>query len=181
MTSGSVDKEKFFLGLVMFCFILLNCATVKADETLIYVRANLSERYIHYNEVISKYGTIWIGYNIANNKITTDSGDERFILEKAYYYYKKDDSYILLGSIDKTGLYDKNGNCLKPVSRVASGYQVAGISSLLLATRTFSPTLILQSQTNSERWRETETFVNIDIDTQQDTIILMDMSRFLAP
>jgi len=180
MTYGSSDKKRF-ICLLMFCFIFLYCVKAKADESLTYVQANLSERYIHYNEVISKYGTIWIGYNIVNNKIITDSGDERFIIEKAYYYYKKDDSYILLGRIDKTGLYDKNGNCLKPVSRVASGYQVAGISSLLLERRTLSPTLILQSQANSESWRETETFVNVDIDIQQNTIILMDMSRFLSP
>jgi len=180
MVYSCSDKKKFF-HLLMFCFILLNCNKAKADETLTYLQANLSERYIHYNEVISKYGAIWIGYNIANNKIITDSGDERFIIENAYYYYKKDGNYILLGRIDKTGLYDKNGNCLKPVSSVASGYQAAGISSLLLERRTLSPTLILQSQTKSESWRETETFVNIDIDTQQDTIVLMDMSRFLAP
>jgi len=180
MIYGSVGKKRF-LYLAMFYFIFLNCAKAKADETLTYVQANLSERYIHYNEVISKYGGIWIGYTIVNSKITTDSGEERFIIGKAHYYFKKDGNYVLLGSVDKTGLYDKNGNCLKPVSRVASGYQAAGISSLLLEGRTFSPTLILQSQTDSKSWRETETFVNIGIDIQQDTIILMDMSKFLAP
>ena len=181
MVIENPNGKKGLLCLIMSCLIILNCTTAKAEDSLTYVQANLSERYIHYNEVISKYGAIWIGYTVANNKITTTSGHERFIIEKAFYYYKQDGSYILLGSIDKTGLYDRNGNCLKPISSVATGYQVAGISSLLLEGRTLSPTLILQSQTNNENWRETETFVNADIDTQQDTIILMDMSRFLAP
>ena len=173
-------REKVFLYWVMLCFIFLNCATAKADETLTYVKTNLSERYIHYDEVVSKYGAIWIGYTITNSNIITETGNERFIIEKAFYYYKQDGNYILLGSIDKTGLYDKNGICLKPVSRVASGYQVAGISSSLI-NDILGIKLILQSETNISSWRETESFVIADIDIQQDTIILMDMSRFLAP
>ena len=180
MIKGNENIKKVFLCLLMFCFIFFNCATAKAEENLTYARANLTERYIHYNEVVSKYGAIWIGYTIANSKITTTSREERFVIQKAYYYYKIDSNYILLGSIDKTGLYDKNGNCLKLVPRVASGYQVAGISSSLM-DNIFGPKLILQSEIDADNWRETEAFVVTDIDTQHDTIILMDMSRFLAP
>jgi hypothetical protein len=136
----------------------------------------LSERYIHYNEVTSKYGDIWIGYTSDNKKIITGGGNERFIIGKAYYYYKKDDNYILLGSVDKTGLYDKNGNCLKKIGieSVAKGYLIAGISSSLIED-ILGPSLILQLITNKDSWRETEAFVIIDIDTQQDTLILMDI------
>jgi len=169
-----------FVKLLLFCFSILNCYTIKADESLVYVKANITERYIHYNEVISKYGEIWIGYTIANEKIITSGGNERFIIEKAYYFYKENDNYILLGSIDKTGLYDKNGVCLRPVQRIATGFSASGISSFLFEN-IFGPRLILQSDTNSNIWRETELFVNIDIDTQQDTLRLRDMSRFLAP
>ena len=135
MVNGSKKNKRFFLYLTIFGFLFFNCSTAKADETIIYVQANLNERYVHYDKVISKYGTIWIGYTIAHGIITTDSGEERFIIEKANYYYKNENNYILLGSIDKTGLYDNNGNNLKPVSRVATGFHVMGVSSSLLVFR----------------------------------------------
>jgi len=72
---------------LIFCLTILNCSKVRADEQLTYVKADLSETYD--NEVISKYGEIWVGYTIRNNKITNEAGDERFIIEKAYYYYNK--------------------------------------------------------------------------------------------
>jgi hypothetical protein len=150
----------------------------KNNEELTYIKGPLSERYIHYNEVISKYGDIWIGYTSDNKEIITDGEDERFIIGKAYYYYKKDDNYILLGSVDKTGLYDKNGNCLEKTGSAASGYLIAGISSYLIED-ILGPHLILQSITNKDSWRETNAFVIVDIDTEQDTLILMDMSRFI--
>ena len=176
-----ISKNERIIILLIFCFIFLNCVKVKAEQSLIYVQVNLNERYIHYNEVISKYGAIWIGYTIAHDIITTDSGEERFIIDKAYYYYKKDGTYVLLGSVDKTGLYDKNGSCLKPASKIASGYLLVGISSALIDVNILGPRFILQSETNSNIWGEIESFVIVDIDTQQDTLRLMDMSRFLAP
>jgi len=61
---------------------------------------------------------------------------------------------------------------------VASGYLIAGISSFLIK-EIFGLHLILQSITNKDSWLETNAFAIMDIDTQQDTLILRDMSRFL--
>ena len=89
MFNKSDNKLNIIFNLLIFFTIFFNCPTIKADEALIYVRANLSERYIHYNEVITKYGEIWIGYTKEKNSITTEGGRERFIIGKAYYFYKK--------------------------------------------------------------------------------------------
>jgi hypothetical protein len=168
-----------FCCLLSFLFFFLNCFTINANEELIFVKVPLSKQYIYYNDVISKYGEIWIGYTLANELFINEFGHEYFIIEKAFYFYKNNEDYILLGKIDKTGLYDKEGNCIKPISRVASGFSVIGISSSLIEHRILSPIYILQSQTNSRHLRETEVFALIDIDTQQDTIKLRDMSFFL--
>jgi len=176
-----IYKDKMLINiLLVLCFMHLNCTETKADEPLTYVKVPLSERYIHYNEVNSKYGDIWMGYSsIPNSNITIVPGYDRFIIEKAYCYYKKDGSYILLGSIDKTGVYDKNGTCLREVDRIASGFKVAGISSAILGiSGILVPNLILQSETDSNYWRETEAFVILDFDIEQDTLRLMDMSQF---
>jgi len=165
--------------LLILCFMHLNCTETKADESLIYIKVPLSERYIHYNEVNSKYGDIYIGYSsIPNSNITIMPGYDRFIIEKAYCYYMKEGSYILLGSIGKLGVYDKNGSCIKEVDRIASGFKVVGISSAILGiSGILVPRLILQSETDSNYWRETEAFVFLDFDTEQDTLRLMDMSQ----
>ena len=179
MLGRIIEKKTIFLYLAVFCFIFLSCAKVKANEPLIYVKANISEHHKHYNEIISKYGEIWIGYIVSDNKIPPEIY-EHFIIEKAYYYYKKGSNYILLGSIDKTGLFDKNGFCLVPsptAPLISSNNQIAGINSDLLEY-SFSPTYILQSKTNSYLYIETDFFVAIDIDTQQDTLRPFEMILF---
>ena len=180
MTKKNLKKLMIPIELLVFCLMVFNCSKAKADEPFIYIKTNLNERYMRYNEVISKYGEIWIGYTVANNQIVTETGDERFAIETANFFYKKDDIYISLGSLDRTGLYNKNGTCLKPIPKVALGYTIIGISSSLIED-ILGPRLILQSQSNNNSWRETESFVIADIDTQNDTIMLMDMSRFLVP
>ncbi|MDR0475201.1 MAG: hypothetical protein LBH43_16200, partial [Treponema sp.] len=125
-------KRMAFLNLTVFCFIFLNCAAAKANEPLIYVKANLNERYD--SEIISKYGEIWIGYVVSDNNIPPGEY-ETFLIEKAYYYYKKNGNYVLLGSIDKTGLYDKNGLCVVPAPApplISSDNEIAGINSNFL-------------------------------------------------
>jgi len=171
------NKNKIYIGFsIMLCLIHLNCVTIKADESLIYVKPQLSEGYLR-NEVSSKYGDIWIGYRrITDSNVTTEAGTERFIIEKAYYYYMKDGNYNLLGSVDKTGLYDKNGSLLREVPRIVSGFQIAGISSYLF-THILGPALILHSVTDYNMWREGGPFVNIDIDTDQDTLKVRDMAQ----
>jgi hypothetical protein len=177
MRTKSKDKRMVLWFLTVFCFIFVNCTSAKAEEKLTYVKTSLSSRYRHYNDVMSKYGEIWIGYTVADNKTFTTYDGEFFIIDKAYYYYKKDGNYVLLGSVDKTGLYDKNGALLKEVPKISSDYQIAGISSRLIDD-ILGPNLVLQSKTNKDSLREGEAFVIVDIDTQEDTITLMDMSWF---
>ena len=165
-------KRMIFWYLTMFCFTFLNYAIAKADEPLILVKARINERHIQYNELLSKYEEIWIGYTIVKNMIATESGNERFIIERAYYYYKKDGDHILLGSLDKMGLYDKNGICIYEAPRIPSDFIIAGICSSLLEW-SFSPALILQSKNNSDIYRETDGFIAIGIDTQQGTIKIL--------
>lgn len=175
----SNGKRKFLSYSVAIAFMLLSCTAAKANEQLVYVQANISERYIHYNEVMSKYGQIWIEYTITSDKIVADSRAERYIIEKANYFYKKDGNNILLGRVDKTGLYDKNGAIIMETpSNIASGFQVAGISSSLVEYNSLAPCLILQSITDSKHYRETEPYAILDFDVHNDTIRLMDMSRF---
>ena len=164
-------KRMFFLNLLVFCFIFLNCAMVKANESLTYVKANLDKQHKHYNEITSRYGEIWIGYVILDDKNNVEAFGS-FIIEKANYYYRLNGNYILLGSIDKSGLYDKNGSCLVAAPSppiISIDNQIVGINPDLLEY-SFSPTYILQSKTNSELFIETDFFVAIDIDTLKDTI-----------
>ena len=177
MRTRSKDKRMVLWFLTVVCFIFMNCTSAKAEEKLTYVKTSLSSRYRHYNDVMSKYGEIWIGYTVSNSKTFTTYDGEFFIIDKAYYYYKKDGNYVLLGSVDKTGLYDKNGALLKEVPKISSDYQIAGISSRLI-DGILGPALVLQSKINSDDLWEGNSFVTVDIDTQEDTIILMDMSRF---
>jgi hypothetical protein len=165
-------KRMILLNLTLFCFIIFNCTTAKADEPLIYVKAKLNYRHKHYNEITSKYGEVWIGYFVSDIKIPP-SEYETFLIEKAYYYFKKDGSYVLLGYIDKTGLYDKNGVCLRPAPTpplISSDNEIAGINSNMFEYGCFSPTYILRSKTIRDRFIETDYFVAIDINTEQDTL-----------
>ncbi|MDR0475893.1 MAG: hypothetical protein LBH43_19785 [Treponema sp.] len=170
------DKRMVLWVLAVFCFIFLNCPIAKAEDKLTYVKADIS--HVYYSDVMAKYGDIWIGYTVTDSRTFPSYNGERFIIEKAYYYYRKDGSHVLLGHVDKTGLYDKNGNCLKEVPKIASEYQVAGISSGLI-DNILGPSLVLQEKINSDSLWEGNAFVIADIDTQEDTIILMDMSRLL--
>jgi hypothetical protein len=182
MLGENNGKGKVLKYFVFFVFILLNCVSLKANEPVIYVRANINERHRQFNEVMSKYGDIWIGYTIASNTITTTSREERFIIERANYYFKKDGIFILMGSVDKTGLYDKNRTLLRETPRnIAAGFQVAGISSQLIDMSSLTLYLILQSTTNSNIYHETEAYVFIDFDIENDTIKLRDMSMFFGP
>jgi len=174
MVIKNVNKKVAFLFQMLFCFMFFNCTVVKANESLIYVQIHLNEKYIHYDEVISKYGEIWIGYTPSKIRYAINN-NKLFVIEKAYCFYKKSNEYILLGSIDKTGVYDKNGNSLyKPI---LAQQLIAGISSSLIQD-ILGPSLIVQSEIINDVWWESEAFVILDIDTKQDTLRLMDMSMF---
>ena len=179
MNSNVVDKRAIFSYLTVFCFIFLSCATSMANETIAYEKANISERHKHYNEIVARYGEIWIGYIVSKNKISPEIY-EHMIIEKAYYYFKKNNVYILLGYIDNTGLYDKNGLCLVQAPTaplISSNNQIVGINSNILKY-SFSPTYVLQSKIKSDLYIETDFFVAIDIDILQDTLKPFERIKF---
>jgi len=164
-------KGIIFFNLTLCFFISLNCVKAEADESMIYAKAILNERHKHYKEIISKYGEIWIGYVVSEIRIPPGEYN-RFLIEKANYYFKNGDNYILLGRIDKTGLYDKHGLCLAPAPTpplISPNNQIIGINSNILED-SFLPTYILQSRIVKDRYIDTDFFVGIDIDTEQDTL-----------
>jgi hypothetical protein len=126
---------------------------------------------IHYIRLFSKIELL--GYLAADIRFTS-AGEDRFVIDKAYYFFKKGESYIVLGSVDKNGLYDKDGNCIKSLPPVASQYDVIGISSLLIEDP-LGPSLALQSKTNGSI-RESNPFVIVDFDTVAESLKLMDLN-----
>ena len=170
-----INKAKTVCGLIILLVFFTNCFATKNKESLIYVQVHLNENYIKLNEGVLKYEEIWIGYRVTNITFINVFGEECFVIEKAYYFYKDKDEYILLGSVDKTGLYDKNEECLKPVPAIPPDYIIVGISSSLVTEQNiFGPSLILKSRDKENSFIETEAFVLVDFDTQNDTIKLME-------
>jgi len=173
---SSIKSLVFFTA---FAFTLLNCAVVKAEETkTTYVRAVI-HWHEQYEEIISTLGEIWIGYTSANINIVAQGGTGRFIIEKANFYYKGDgDNFILIGSLDETGVHDKDGNLLREIPRNLSN-QMLGISSSLVEEGNFTVRLILYSDRFGAF--ESEIWEYLDIDIKNATISLMDRSGFWGP
>ena len=172
-------KIKIFVCLIICGFILSNCTATKADGSQFFALANISW-HDQYNEIVSKLGEIWIGYTRSTSNIITDSGAERFIMGMVNFYYKRGDNFILMGSVDEIGVHDKNGVLLKAVPNVTTGFQIAGISSLIKDSA-LGINFILRSITDVNHYRETELWVFINIDIDNATIELVDMRRFFSP
>ena len=171
--SKLLERKCVFL-ILLINLILANCFNANANDHLIYTRGKILNGYVNYEDVITKYGDIWISYTASNEKIRTTSGKERFIIYKANYFYKMDDAYFLLGFVDANGVYDKNGVCLKNASEIpiANNLHIVGLSSKLVDENILNPTFILKSTTIDNFWLEPDSFAFIDIDTQQDTLRL---------
>ncbi len=166
---------------ICLCVLVILCCAgfAQAEEPLTYVQFSLSKRNIQYDEVMSKYKELWIGYTTSNKTvtipITTSLNEEILILNKVYYFYKRDNKYILMGYVDKTGLYDKNNNILKDVSNVSP--IILGMSSTMIETPLI-PNFILQSESNPKEFYETDAFATLDFDIENNSIRLRDLSIF---
>jgi len=179
LNRSSVKALVFFTA---FAFTLLNCTASRADDVnIIYIRAIINENHRQYNEIASVFGEIWIGYTSANIDIAIQGGAGRFIIERAnFYYIGEDGDFILMGSVDKTGVTDKDGNLLREISgTIAQGLQVLGISSLLVTDNSLLVNLILYPDRFGAF--ESEVWEFLDIDIENATISLMDRSGFWGP
>ena len=156
-----------------------NCTVSKADDTKArYVQAIINEYHGRYNEIVSAFEEIWIGYTPANINIITPGGTERFIIERANFYYIGDGGdFILMGSIDETGVRDKDGNLLRAISgTIAQEVQLLGISSSLVEVWSFTVRLILYSDLFGAF--ESEVWEFLDIDIENASLSLRDRSGF---
>ncbi|GHU09279.1 hypothetical protein FACS1894151_06710 [Spirochaetia bacterium] len=153
---------------LIYCFLLCGIGVgINAGEPLTYVQAPMGERFPDYSRIKSKYGEIWIGYSaVSNIRFVTGIGRNLFVIDTAYYYYKRGNEYVLLGSFDKDGLYDKNGIRLQGQPRVPSDAKVIGLSSTMLNTP-FIPGLVLQTNTMIY---ETDPVISIGFDFEQDSL-----------
>jgi hypothetical protein len=144
-----------------------------AEEEITYVQIQLGESYVHYREVVEKYKEIWIGYSTSNREFASaDTGEKYFVIDSAFYFYKKDGKYVLLGSLNKDGFYDKNNICLKK-TKVSSDYNILGISSSLFENP-LGPALVIQSKSKPDEIRRTNAFVIVDFDTNNDSVKIME-------
>jgi hypothetical protein len=144
-----------------------------AEAGLTYVQVALNEQY--HGDVIAQYKAIWMGYSTTNKKFINYAG-EHFIIDYAYFFYKKEGEYVLLGSLNKNGLYDKNNVCLKQAA--VRGYDILGMSSSSLLDDPLEPTMVIQSQSQPDRIRETELFVIIGFDVENDNLKVLTLDFF---
>lgn len=160
--------KKGILGFV-FLVVSLICVNAETEDGLTYVKAPISSKNRQYNAITAKYKEIFIGYSSLDISFVSGIGEEVFAVDKAYYFYKKNGKLVLLGSFDKTGLYGKNGELLKAMPPVSPDYNLVGIASTFL-TAPFSPGLVLRSKTDKNKLKETNPFVLIAVDTENDTL-----------
>jgi hypothetical protein len=143
-----------------------------AEEWLTYVQVDLDKKY--RGDVIAKYQEIWMGYSTSDKTYINYDG-EQAIIDYAYFFYKKDGKYILLGSLHKNGLYDKNNVCLKQAA--VRGYDILGMTSSLIDDP-LMPHQVIQSQSQPERIRQTEVFVVIGFDLENDNLKALTLDFF---
>jgi hypothetical protein len=160
------------IRVLVWYLLLTGPFQIFAEEWLTYVQVPLIEKY--YGDVIAKYKAIWMGYS-TSNKTFIDYDGEHFIIDCAYFFYKKEGKYVLLGSLNKNGLFDKNNVCLKQAA--VRGYDVLGMTSSLLAAPVV-PHLVIQSQSQPDRIRETELFVVIGFDLENDNLKALTLDFF---
>jgi hypothetical protein len=116
-----------------------------------------------------------MGYSTSNKTFIDYDGEQQFIIDYAYFFYKKEGKYVLLGSVNKNGLFDKNNICLEPVE--LSGYDALGMTPSLLAD-SLLPHLVIQSQSQPDRIRQTELFVVIGFDLENDNLKALTLDFF---
>jgi hypothetical protein len=144
-----------------------------AEAGLTYVQVALNEQY--HGDVIAKYQEIWMGYATSNKTFINYAG-EHFIIDCAYFFYKKEGEYVLLGSLHKNGLFDKNNVCLKQAT--VRGYDILGMSSSRLLDDPLEPTMVIQSQSQPDEIWETELIVVIGFDLENDNLKALTLDFF---
>ena len=161
---------------------MLNCTVSKADDTKArYVQAIINEHHGRYNEIVSAFEEIWIGYTSANINIVIPWGTERFVIERANYYYKRDGNLVFLGHVDMTGVHDRDGNLLRAIPDTRPGDAgIVGISSSLIEQWSFTVHLIFRviRPDGSEGYFESEVWEFLDIDIGNASLSLRDRSGF---
>ncbi|MDR1247992.1 MAG: hypothetical protein LBK63_01700 [Treponema sp.] len=161
------------IRVLVWCLLLTGPFQIFAEEGLTYVQVALDKKY--RRDVIAQYQEIWMGYS-TSDKTFIDYDGEYAIIDYAYFFYKKEGEYVLLGSLNKNGLYDKNNICLKQAA--VSGYDILGMSSSSLLAAPLMPTMVIQSQSQPERIRETELFVVIGFDLENDNLKALTLDFF---
>jgi len=169
---------KVLICSLLCIFTLLSCSETTADESPIFVQADIS--WLNQShEIMSSLGEIWIGYIPISGEITIAAGAGRFLIGRANFYYKVEDNFTFIGSIDEIGIHDRDGDLIRasPVT-VGGGFEIAGISSLLAEHRDLTIRFIIQPREDRDYYWETEVWEFLDIDIENASIKLRDRSGF---
>jgi len=147
----------------IFSFVLVSVNY--SQENSVYSPIKIAQNNPQIQEIQAKYGDLWISFSSNDQKFLTGTGKEHFIIETVYYYYKQNEKYLCLGSVDKNGLYDKEGRLIFPINIKQS--EKLGISSKLLESP-FAPCLVIK--TKDGLIKETNAVVLIDLNISTDSI-----------
>ncbi len=146
----------FIFGIISFSY---------SQEDLVYFPVSIAQNNPQYKEIKERYGNLWISIKRIDQNFITGTGKDRFIVESAHYYFKQNDKYIILGSIDRNGLYDKEGKIIFEINIKQS--EKLGLSSKLLESP-FAPSIVIK--TKDGLIKETNAIILIELELNRDSI-----------
>jgi len=132
-----VKKLINLIKLVSGLFIYTSC---NDQEKIVEINLNIGN--IFYDEIKSNYQKFWIGYIKGN--IEFESYGKYFVINKINYYHKINNKLVLLGSVDKVGVYNNKGTLIKKCPFKDQSI-VIGLSSIMLDDP-FSPIIVVNEK-----------------------------------